>query len=83
MKVCGGRRGQLYVFRGSRTGVAVRLRNATGWRHVSFEGKVKGPSPEGRGLLTVEAVTWRSRGDTRKRLGTKAFVRFKVGLGGG
>lgn len=54
------------------------------WRN--FQIGVYGPAQRvGRGCWTLEAVTWRSldqKGRKGDRVGVKAFVRLKIGMGG-
>lgn len=65
-------------FRGVRSGIDV-------WRHFRIRLAWTPPSRRlgGRGAYKLEADSWRTSPQTnRRRVGYKAFVRFKVGLGG-
>lgn len=73
---------QLYVFRWG-LHFMLRRRNPRRFRHVRLILFERGKHPKGRGTWTFELSTWRtSPGSNRERIGLKAFVRFKIGLGG-
>lgn len=67
-------------------GVAVRVRRGDVWRHLHVAVYTVGHHYRvGRGVLGFEAKTWRTVDGTgiQRRRGIKAFVRIKIGLGGG
>lgn len=66
-------------------GIAFRVRRGNVWRHVHVALYTVGRGRRvGRGVLGFEAKTWRTLygTDQRRRIGMKAFVRVKIGLGG-
>lgn len=65
-------------------GLHVRARARGVWRHLRLSATCRWRA-HSRGTYALEVATWRTRGSgvwTSPRIGLKAFVRFKVGLGG-